>query len=405
MIIKNISFGLLSSISRLILGLATFTLLTRFLNIEDFGKYSYLLTITGYLTIIIDFGFNFSSLNNLPKDKLSLKNNFYETIFSKLLLTILSLIVMVILLIIIPYFNYSLEFLIFSSIAILFSFSTYISQVFKAFNRFEVEFMFVLINNLLPLILFVFIGEGISLLDIAYGLLLFRVLGVFYLVLKFRNFFSDKKIVRKLEFGLGRIKNNWKYAVHMIIGSVFISSDIIIMKETLGLSQIAIYSTGIKILMSLLMIGEVVNSSFIPKLSECYSNSELLFKRNAKKLFIIILFLSFAFSISVYLMGEFVIGLVFGEKYDELIPLLPYFSVLLIIRFMAIFFGTMVTLAEKQKYRAYTVLIILPIHLLLNKYLQIEMGIIGALIAMIISFSIITTINLLLTIKYHGKVI
>ena len=403
MIIRNISFGLITSISRLILGLATFTIITKLLSVEEFGNYSYLITITGYLTIFIDFGFNYSSLNELPKSPELIKNNFYETIFSKTILTIFSLTVLFLLIFIIPSFNYSIELLLFSIIAILFSYSTYFIHVFKAFNRFDIELIFVLINNLFPLIIFFVFSEEISILTIAYIILISRIAGVLYLLLKFRFFFIEKKIVKKLQLNLSRINSNWKYSLHMIIGSFFISSDILIMKNILGFNQIAIYSAGIKILMTLLMIGEVINSSFIPKLSEYYNTSNSLFKSNSRKLFMIITIIGLAFSAGILLLGGFVIDFVFGDKYDELIPLLPYFSILLIVRFYAIFFGTMVTLFDKQKYRAFTVIFILPAHFFLNQYFQIKMGISGALVSMLISFSIITIINSIITLKFYPK--
>jgi len=288
-------------------------------------------------------------------------------------------------------------------IAIIFSYSTYISQVFKAHNKFEIELIFVLTNNLLPLIIIFLFRENISLTSIAFILLFSRLIGLLFLSLKFKFHFNEKKINKSLKFNFSTINKNWKYSIHMILGSVFISSDILIMKNILGYNGIAIYSAGVKILMSLLMIGEVVNTSFIPKLSEYYNSSNQLFKINAKRLFFIISILSIICSAGIFLVGKFIITLVFGDKYYELIPLLPYFSILVIVRFMAIFFGTIVTLFEKQKYRAYTVIFIIPIHFFLNTHLQEKMGISGALISMLISFSIITIINILLTLKYYPK--
>ena len=403
MLKKNISFSLLTNISRLFLGLLVFILLSRIFDLEVFGKYIYLIVITGYFSIFTDFGFNLSVLNDLPRNKEKVKNFFYEILFSKTILMIISFILFFIFIWLSAEISELYIFLIFMIVAMFQSYSSLLSHIFKAFNRFDRDFYYTIITNLCLLPLIYIYQENLDLYKLGIFLLISRIVGLLYLLYMFNVEFVNHKIIGTMDFNLNPLKKNIKYAVHMIIGGLLLSIDIPIMKEILTLKDVAIYSAGMKIFVALILISDVLNASFMPKLSEYIKQDYELFEQLAQKLTLMMFLLGTIFALLIMLLGQPVVLIIYGDKYASLISLLPYFSLALFIRYLSMVYGMLVTLAGKQHIRATVIAIVFFIHIFLNIFFQKSLGIEGALISFCISFSFVTIISMLIVSKEYGR--
>lgn len=404
MLKKNISFSLLTNVARLILGSLIFIILSRVFELTVFGKYVYLIVVTGYFSIFTDFGFNLSILNDLPKNKEKVKNYFYEIVFSKTILTIFSFIGFIVYLWL---FGETSEIsipLIFMLVAILQSFSSLLSHIFKAFNRFDKDFYYVLITSIFLLSSIYFFKDDLSLKILALLLLCSRIMGIIYLLYVFKSQFYKCKVVGTINLNLIPLKKNIKYAVHMIIGGLLLSIDIPIMKEILSLEHVAIYSAGMKLFVALILVADVMIASFIPKLSENKQKNNILFERMVQKLTYIIFTLGTILGLTIVLFGDYLVPIIYGEKYEQLILLMPYFGIALFIRYFSMLYGMLITLAGKQHIRAFLIVTVFFVHIFLNIVLQINLGIEGALISFCASFSMLTVISMIIVKRHYGKI-
>lgn len=403
MIKSNILYSMLTNVGRLVFGLITFALLSRVLGLSVFGQYIFVITAVGYLSILIDYGFNLSTLNEVPKNTKKIKNLFYEIVITKGFLTALSYFILLAYLLISDQLGLILIFSLFMAVVVLQSFSGFLSHIFKAVNRFDVDFYLVISNNILVLLLIFIFKENLNLLEVAWIYLFSRLVGTACQYLYFNYAFRGVNLVGKVRINFKRLKSNFKYAAHAVIGGVFLSVDILIMKEVLTLKDVAIYSAGIKLFVAIVLVGDILCSSYMPKLSQCANKNSEIFDSRTCQLMLLMLGLGAFFSVTIFFLGEFVIMIVFGEKFAALTALLPYFSLALFLRFLSIFYGTIVTIAGKQSMRALMITIVFVLHVVLNIWLQKLIGINGAIISFCISFGVLTLGNMAIVFKCYGR--
>ncbi len=403
MIKKNISFALLASLIRLILGLIIFVLISRALTLSDFGSYIYIIVVTGYFSILTDFGFNLSVLNDVPKNKKRVKNFFFEIMFAKSILVIISLFLLIMFIALMNEEKNTYVFILFMCVAILQSYSSLIAHLFKSFNKFDIDFYYVVITSVPCLIIIYLYQYELNLLELGLIFVISRVIGFAYLVVYFVSYFSNMHVIDNVQLSLKPLKKNFKYAIHMVIGGMLLSIDIPIMKEVLTLEDVAIYSVGMKIFVALVLIGDVTNTSFMPKLAGDIKEDYPLFITNVKKLIRLMFLLGLFFGAMLLLFGESGILIVFGPDFEPLVPLVPLFSLALFIRFLSMAYGNLLTLAEKQLYRARIIVVVFVLHVIFNIIFQDQMGVQGAIIAFCLSFFILTISNMYVVYKHYGS--
>lgn len=391
MIKKNLLFSTLASVLRLILGLATFMVLTQYLDIESFGLYAYLLVLTGYLSITIDFGFNLSSFNEIPKQITKIRDICYCTVKAKFLLTIVFCSAF--------YIYYTLFeeqlnltiYTVFIAIAILQSFISYYVSIFKSVNKFEVDLYIVFVTNILPLIVIYFYRETMELPLLANILLASRLIALLWVVIFFEYSFRNYLISRYKFKIIEKIKNNMPYALNSVIAGIFASIDVYIMNRTLGQESVAIYSAGMKVFVALVLMGDIINSAFMPKLSALYNNMRS-FTVLFKKQLMLVLVLCSCVSLGILFLGPKVVEIIYREEFYALKEYTPYFALAIMVKYLSSFLGGMLTISNNQTIRTKTISIVFVVHILLNVFLQNEFGILGAITSMIISYLILTVI-------------
>ncbi|WP_227719734.1 oligosaccharide flippase family protein, partial [Yersinia proxima] len=98
---RNIFSLLLLQGSNYIIPLLTLPYLTRVLGVEGFGVYSLTLSLAQYFVILIDFGFNLSASKKIAEhqdDPEYISKVFFETLISKSILCLISIVIVVFLL-------------------------------------------------------------------------------------------------------------------------------------------------------------------------------------------------------------------------------------------------------------------------------------------------------------------
>lgn len=390
MIKKNISYSLLANITRLLLGFIIFFYLSSIFRLNEFGIYIYIMSLSGFISILIDYGFNLSILNDVSKKPEMIMSYFYNILYNKIFLTIIVIIFFIIYISLTDY-NFLLEFIIFALSAIIQSFAQFISSLYKAINKFDKDFYYALLNNILILLLVIIFSNNLNLFSVSIIYLSSKLIGLTYLlIILFRDMKSNNV---KKSFNLNLIKSNFKFALTMIIGGFFLTIDIPIMKNILDVESLAIYGLGMKIFISLMIIADVVNGSFHPKLSKMFDTNFIEFKILFKKLIIFMTFIGLVISLCIYLTSEHIIKYFFEEKFYPLIDLIPLFTLALIIRYSTFSMGTYLTIIGLQKTRTYILLFVFLLHIVFNIIFQNKFGIEGAIYSLIVSFSLLALLN------------
>jgi O-antigen/teichoic acid export membrane protein len=95
------------------------------------------------------------------------------------------------------------------------------------------------------------------------------------------------------------------------------------------------------------------------------------------------------------------VRLLYGDRYDALIPLLPFFGLLMLIRYAGTSYGTLLTLADRQLVRALAVIGMVLLGVAINAALIPHFGLAGAIVAAILSHIGLYSVYVVATWKDH----
>ena len=391
MLLKNIRYSTVTTISRLVSGFFLIFILARLLTLSDFGILTYSLVFANLLVLIIEYGYELK----LSKD--SAKNlNAISILTSTALKVKLSLLSFVfIILFILGVLDYpdpttfKIVF-IFSISAVFNSFAKHFLIPYRSIDRFDVEAKFVFINNILLFgIVTVVAYFSRNITAIALGFLCVKIL---YSTFTVRRFIADFG----LKFGsinlLAELKQTFPYAVHIAVGAMYLNIDTIILREFVSNSEIGIYQAGMRAMAAATIGLGIFNSVLIPKLSSLVDeNKDQLIALSTKfNFFALILGLLIALMVNIF--SDELIYIVYGKKFSTLSNYVSYFSIIIFFRYFSVVYGALLTISDKQKIRTYGVLFTLLFIIVVDLLVIPTYGIHGALYTLIAAHIILTAI-------------
>jgi len=391
MLLKNIRYSIVTTISRLVSGFFLIFILARLLTLSDFGILTYSLVFANLLVLIIEYGYELK----LSKD--SAKNlNAISILTSTALKVKLSLLSFVfIILFILGVLDYpdpttfKIVF-IFSISAVFNSFAKHFLIPYRSIDRFDVEAKFVFINNILLFgIVTVVAYFSRNITAIALGFLCVKIL---YSTFTVRRFIADFGLKFDSVNLLAELKQTFPYAVHIAVGAMYLNIDTIILREFVSNSEIGIYQAGMRAMAAATIGLGIFNSVLIPKLSSLVDeNKDQLIALSTKfNFFALILGLLIALMVNIF--SDELIYIVYGKKFSTLSNYVIYFSIIIFFRYFSVVYGALLTISDKQRIRTYGVLFTLLFIIVVDLLVIPTYGIHGALYTLIAAHIILTAI-------------
>ena len=391
MLIKNIRYSTITTISRLVSGFFLIFILARLLTLSDFGILTYSLVFANLLALIIEYGYELKLSKDTAKNLNDIGILTWRAVKVKLSLLIFVSIVLFILGIF-AYpdpTTYKIMF-IFTVSSVFNSFAKHFLIPYRSIDRFDVEAKYVFINNILlfgVVALVAYFSRNIT--AIALGFLCVKII---YSTLTVRRFIADFG----LDFGtlnlLAELKQTFPYAVHIAVGAMYLNIDTIILKEFVSNSEIGIYQAGMRAMAAATIGLGILNSVLIPRLSSLVdgSKNQLIELSTKFNLFTLILGVSTAVIVNIF--SNELIYLVYGEKFSTLSNYVIYFSIIIFLRYFGVVYGALLTISDKQKIRTYGVLFTLLFIILVDLYVIPTYRLYGALFTLIAAHIILTII-------------
>lgn len=381
-------------------GFLFFWQVSQALDLKTLGEYIYLTAALGYFGSLIDYGFNLFVLNTASRSAGSVRSLFLRVILSKLILTVLSMLILAG----IYSFAFDEQGLFVTSLFFLLialqSFSGLMLQFFKAMGRFEHELSSTIIANLVPVLILFMFFDNLTLLELAWlvvsvrlAVLLFQVT-IFQRITQGQNWAgADEMAVNRFPRAIRDIQINSTYAIFSILGAVFLSVDLVIMRFTLGPEDISLYGTAMKIILAGILFFEVLNGTFTPRLARLHSERSENFSYEVRRFFAIMISTSIIFSLLVFSFGPIFIVWAFGPEFEDAGLLVRVLSFVLMLRVAEMTTGPLLTIYGKQAFRARIMAVVLPVHLGLNLVLQPQFGVWGAVVSLTFSFLLLFLLN------------
>jgi len=243
--LANLSWSFLAGLISLPLTMVVMTLAGRFMGPEEYGKYSLLLVVNQFLTILIFFGLDITSVKYIAKAKgfqqkkkvIATVSNFIFSIL--LLLGILTLIAYPFLLKFAS--GYTLFVLMLSFYSLVVTTKVLLDLVIRGLEEFKKQLIAkvlevsVLIVSFI--VIFIFLGKtsfASLILVINFGAM---AISIYYLI-SIRKYLGrgDRKLLKS------QLKEGNLFFWMALLGTLFLSSDRLVVARSLGVKTVGIYS-------------------------------------------------------------------------------------------------------------------------------------------------------------------
>ena len=378
---KNTSFLTAASILQKVISFVYFTLVARFIGVENTGQYFFAITFTTIFTVVADFGLGpvlTREASRYPENS----DKYINTIFwSKVLFGIGAYLLV---LFFINILNYPIDtrHLVYLSGATMFfdNLHSAFYSIFRARKNLVFESVGVVGSQLVTLI----IG---SIAILLHWPLIWLIAA--YTIPAFLNFLFSAYFARKvynLHYGFIWDKHIFKlfvalafpFAAAGLLSRLYSYSDSMLMSKMLSNQELGWWSVPYKITFAFQFIPVALSASVYPVMSSLFVEDKTkiaaLFEKSWRYLFLIVFPLSFG----LFVLAEPAIIKLYRADYAASVPVLRILAISLIFGYLSFITGALLNATNKQKTQTGLIGFSLVLSIILNLILLPRWGIIGA---------------------------
>jgi len=379
---KKYLFLSISLFFKLLINVFVIFYIAKKVSVLEFGSFSVAFIMASMTTLCLDYGFNLKGLVLSSKKKEEVNKELSSMIFSKIIISVIIIIAFGLFFLFSQYdvtTNKVIAILVISAIPT--SFGNFYLNNFKIVNRFDKEAIGYIIQGSILLFALGF-NHWYGKNDIVYYatiLLIARIAYVLFGFLAFRNSFF-KSISFDFNNAMIAIKTSTPYGIHLILGASIIYIDTFILSFLSSLEKVGLYQAGMRIIMASMLIAVIISDAFIPNISKIFNNKRIVSKK-LSTLFEFILLFSGLTIITIFSYKKTIILLLFSQDYLVLESFIVLILLIILLRYIGIVPGIILTSYGKQIIRARAVVISIFISIILNFILIPIYGIKGAFLA------------------------
>ena len=386
-IYKNTAYlGIAEVVSR-VLQFAVMLYAARLLSQQNFGKFSFALSLSFMAVILADLGINTLLIREISRNK-SLVSKYFINAFSiKIVLSIITFFIIVAVLNALNYPEITRQIVyIIWLFTILSTFTELFYSIFRAFEQmFYDAFLKILRMSILAV-------TGIYVLFKGYGVIIFSYTFIFteIIVITIASLIALKKFI-KLDIRIdpvfikSTLKKALPFGLAFIFGGIYFFIGSIMLSKMKGDVEVAIFSAAYNIALALIFIPTVYINAIYPVLSRYYKESKsglrLLYERSFKYLYII----GLPISLGIFMLSDEIIGFLYGTRYSTSSIALRIISLYLFLKFINFLLGVVLSSIDKQNKRMLGQGITAGISILLNLWLIPLIGFVGAALSTLIT--------------------
>ena len=400
-IIKNTTFLSIANLISYIIGFFTLIYTARYLGAEGFGILSLALAFTGLFGVFIDLGLNTLTVREVSKEK-SFTNKFLvNTALIKLIFSILTFILIVIIINVIGYPQKVAYVIYLITISLIIgSFSGIFNAIFQAYQKMEYQSISIIITSILML------GGVLIIIYYKLGIIFFASLYIItnlaillYCIIIYVLKFSLPKIEFDINFWKQLLKVSWPFAITGIFVTIYYYIDSILLSVMVGNDVVGWYNAAYRLIIVLLFIPIVINTVIFPVMSQLYIESKNSLRLAYEKYFKYMAIIGIPTGFGVTLLSNKIILLIFGSGYTNSIIALQILVWSSVFIFMSGAFARLLEVSNKQLILTKIALVCAILNILLNIILIPKFSYIAASIVTVLTEGI----ALLLVLKVTSK--
>lgn len=387
---KNSSWLLFEKFFRMGVGFLVIAWLAKYLGPSDFGTYNY---IQGFVALFT--GFSTLGLDTILVRELVKNNNKTNLLLGTVfVLRLVGAIIAIILIFsTVGFFPTSNE-INFYIYIIAFSF------IFQSFNVIDAYFQAHILSKYIVFVNIV--GFLISSLIKLYLIYINAELFSFVIVILFDNFLLAMGFVyvfmynnhslRSWKFDLLLAKkllgNSWPLIFSSTVLIIQARIDQVMLNSMIDASEVGYYSTALMIVEAVGFLAIILKQTLLPALINAKKVSQQLYEQRFLNLYRVSFLVFLTLASFLFLFGEEIILLFFGDAYQAAGILLSIYSIRLFFTYMGVARSSFIVVENLFKYSLFTMAMGSIVNVVLNYYLIPEYKAVGAIIATIASFTV-----------------
>lgn len=345
---KNI--GLMASSTYLRIGsqFIVFLALARMLGPEKFGLISYWMSVSMLVCLPINYGFGIQLLRDVgyaPERAASVVSEMFAA--KSLIMIVVSMLAVV--------FSLLLSirvdlFLLFMTMSIAESFVDFFNYVLRSLSHFGAEARLALVSSLFQFLLLlsiafvchdaVWVAGGYAASRIFTLILTLRIVHQYLPLNKIRSHFALQSIPRTLYSG-------FPYAADMGVSTLNSVLDIVILKHLADIRSVGVYQAGARLMLGGTTFATVISNVYLPKISALDCDSQN-YKKAIDQMNLMSICAGGVLGLIFTFGNKFIVNTLFGPNYEQLGGLLPWFGLVLMLRYIAASCGVNLTASGHQ---------------------------------------------------------
>lgn len=394
-VFKN-TFWLIAAegISKFLLFIIT-VMVTRYLGVDNYGKYTFAFAFVSLFGMITDFGFNTLTIREISKNKTVAKKYIENILVIKFILGIITFISVFI---VIQFIAKTSEIRTLVYLAAIFTiiqdYVDFFQSIYQAYEKMQHSFI---IRVLTILILLILVLTAIKLKLSMSALVVANIISYFttFIIgsLLIQKFFTSFHVEIDLVFWKKIAKEAWPFLGGLICMIVYYNSDSVLISIFRDYKEVGLYQAAYKVFFVFQTLN-FVHQALYPRLAKLYEMKEYhKYKVILKRLFIYSIIFFIPFGLITTLLSKNILLLIYGNAFKE-----AYFALIIliwteIIIYFAHFWHSSITISNNQKSWFYSALIGAIFNFCANLIIIPRFGYVGASITTLFS-EILVTISL-----------
>jgi O-antigen/teichoic acid export membrane protein len=389
---RNMGWAFSGKITSLILSFFIGALVARYLGPERYGVLNYALSFVTIFVFLSSFGIDNILVRDLIKNKeeseVIINTSFSIKLIGGILVIFISTLSSLIfndfyttLLI----FLYSLH-LLFGSLGVL---DSYFQSVLKYKYGFIGQFVSVIIVSIFKLFL-IYNKFGTGWFILAIVLDTFFAYSIIYFI--YRKQGKRLRLNLNLNIAKKMIADSWPFILTGAFFLIYTKIDQIMIGKMIDTASLGVYSAGVKLSEIWYFIPTIICGVLFPSIINSKNTNENLYKKRIKKLFYLIIPISFFIALFEFIFAKYLILFIFGQAYLGSVIVLQVYTWAGIIVSIILVAQQYLTVENKTKLIMFSSLIGAVANIILNIFLIPKYGILGAAFATLISYSLIPMI-------------
>jgi O-antigen/teichoic acid export membrane protein len=386
--VKKGFLALLASLTaRVGASMLLFILLAREWGAERFGEFMYLFSVAAILVLVCEFGFTQQILRDVGRNPETAAQQMGAFLGAKIWLTFSAL---VLLLTFLWFSSLSMEsgalLLLLFAAAVLLSYSDFLFACYRALGRYEWETVITVQGNL------VYFAAGVGVLywtgsavQVACTLMGARAFQLLLAAKRFGRLLPEtiRPDLNARSAG-GVIRRSLPFGAEVATAAIYVNADTLLVTHVLGYAANGVYQAAARFYQGACQLPPIFSSLFLPRMARDQTNAAA-FSVHVNKLYIVMILAGLLCMAAFFVLPYFIPYIYTDPSLEEASKLLPWFGLLLCIRFIAAAQGISLTVLNGQTTRVLLLLMTMIVMLATAIPLLRSVGVSGMVIACIIA--------------------